>query len=169
MITLIANDDTQILLHESIAKWSPYIMDAFWGDEFTKEQDKPLNVPFATGEQLRLFKQICEAKAAEGPACDFLPARGTLLIGGLPVQAPPFVVVKWMPALDRVMKALSGQEITDLLRVADAMCLWQLRDGLICLMLHKIVTEQNMFEEFFTHHRSSNLTQLIYKIYEEVV
>lgn len=167
MITLIANDDVQVVISNSVAKWSPFIADAFWNDELDKLQDKTLDVLFATGEQLRIFKQVCEAKSAEGVACGFIPARGTLLLGGLPVQAPPFVVVKWMPTLDRVMKSLNGSEIIGLLRLADSMCMWQLRDGVICLMLHKIVTEQNMFGEFFADRRSSKLTQLIHKIYEE--
>lgn len=167
MITLIANDDKHATLSESAAKWSPYIMDAFWGNELESPHEKTLDVPFATSEQLYLLKQVLEAKDKDGGTTDFIPSRGTLRIGELPVPAPPFVVIKWMPALDRVMSALREHEIIALLHVANDMCIWELRAGVICLMLHKIIIGQYNFEEFFATQAPSKLSEIIYKIYNE--
>ena len=167
MITLVANDNTTVAISKEMARHSPYIMDAFWDkDELLRSQT--LDVTFATGEQLLILKQVLEAKEADGRGSNFIPCKGTLLIGDRPVPAPSFVVIKWMPALDRVMNSLKEDEIIGLFRLADYMCMWELRAGVACLLLHKIITEKCMFEEFFKNSPPSNLTELIYKIYEEL-
>jgi hypothetical protein len=166
MIILIANDETQVILSDSAAECSAYIKDAFWGDAFYYSLDRTLNVPFATGEQLQLLKQVLEAKVADD--APFIPIKGTVQIGGLLVDAPPFVDLYWSGTRTcNTMQYLNEHQIVELLLVADSMCISDLRAGIIHLMLHKIVTNQMKFTDFFRYRVRASLMLLIQEIYEK--
>jgi hypothetical protein len=164
MITLVANDDTQVLFSAAEARYSPYIIDAFW-DEDALKQDQILDAPFATGSQLLILKVVLDAKVADGAAANFIPYNGCIQIGDLSFPAPPFVKLRWSPSLEEVLLTLSEQEIVDLLTIANDMTMWELRNGVICLMLHKIVTSQMSFKEFF--EKKCSLSNIVYSIYNE--
>ena len=166
MITLVAIDETEVCLSNEAARFSPYIKDAFW-DEDSLVGDHTLDVLFATGNQLQILKRVLEAKVYDGGAASFLPCKGTILIGTMVFEAPPFVRIRWTPALEKVLHSLNEAEIVDLPSVANDMTMWDLRAGVACLMLHKIVTGQMYFTAFF--EKESRLKEVIYAIYKEQI
>ena len=167
MIILIANDETNVTLTDNAAKCSPYIIDSFWGDGFYHSAERTLQVPFATGEQLQLLKQVLEARVEDGDS-SFIPVKGVVKIGEFLADAPPFIDLRWSGThTGVVMQSLNEHQIVELLRVADSMCMSDLRAGLIHLILHKIITNQMKFVDFFRYHAHVSLMSLIKKIYEE--
>jgi hypothetical protein len=53
----------------------------------------------------------------------------------------------------------------DLLCVAQATCMWQLRDGVLFLMLHRLLKGQNAFEQFFEEN-PYGLTNILVETYK---
>jgi hypothetical protein len=80
----------------------------------------------------------------------FIPSFGDITIGGTILSRPAFTFLVWgSHSLDTVFHGLVESQIVDLLRIAQAICMWQLRDGVLFLMLHRLLKGQNAFEEFF--------------------
>ena len=146
MIRLISNDGKSVVFPRMLAREIPYARDAVTNIE-TFEGTVDLPTTFASEAQLLLLKQVLIPKVTLGAS--FIPSFGDITIGGTVLSRPPFIFLAWNSSLDTVFHGLVESQIVDLLRIAQAMCMWQLRDGVLFLMLHRLLKGQNAFEEFF--------------------
>jgi hypothetical protein len=112
---------------------------------------------------------VLEANTEDGGR-SLIPMKGTVQIGGLLLDAPPFVALYWSgTSVSGIMRDLNEHQIVELLCIADSMCIHNLRIGTVHLMLHKIVTNQMKFTDFFLYRASEPLILLIQKIYEDTL
>ena len=162
MITLISYDDHSVAFPKAAALLCPYIKDAF-ASERDLDFDQTLPTPFANGAQLTLLKQIYEVVHCE--ESKFLPTIGKIIIGGRLLQGQPFYNYVWDPALQTFLTSLNEDQIIDLLYVADDMCAWPLRNGLLHFLLYRHLKYDWKFKRFFTSFRAK-LAEIAFHIYD---
>lgn len=162
MIYLISFDNLSVSFCKQACLLCPYIVDAFAsvGD---LEYEQTLHAPFASGAQLELLKQVLEAAAYN--EANFLPSIGRIQIGGRLVQGQPFHSYVWIPELQTFLESLSEDQLTDLLYIADDMCAWPLRNGLVHFLLYRQIKCEWQFRRFFTSYRTK-LAEIAIYIYE---
>jgi hypothetical protein len=162
MIRLISNDGKPVEFPRTLVREIPYARDAVTNIE-TFEETLDLPTPFASEAQLLLLKRVLIPKATLGVS--FIPSFGDITIGGAILSRPPFSSLAWVSSLDTVFHGLVESQIVDLLCIAQAMCMWQLRDGVLFLMLHRLLKGQNAFEQFFEEN-PYGLTNILVETYK---
>jgi hypothetical protein len=145
MVKLISNDGATVKFSPTAAQKIPYIRDAYWDFNALQEDDE-LPACFATGAQLAILKQMFEV---QDTASSFIPISKPVKLGEFSVQVSLLVSPSWSPALDSFFQSLSEDQIIDLLTVAHSMCISELRQGLVILLLHKMLMHKWEFSRFF--------------------
>jgi hypothetical protein len=144
MIALKGYDGSEVKFTEEEARQIPYVADIVKPEEW--DTDFSLDAPCLSGTQLRLLKSALHFKQS----ASFLPSDGTFLVGSTRLPAPPFACLTWTSLpLDEFFHILDESEILLLLTTAEFCCMWDLRTGLLCLILHRILMKGCTFTSFF--------------------
>lgn len=148
MFRLISNDDRVVEFSVEQALHIPFVRDIY---ENLLQRNEPLelHMPFASETQLLLLKRALTAKMLH--ATSFIPTFGGFKIGETVVCQPPFMHLHWDSHLDTIFHGLLESQIESLLELAQATCMWELRTGLLYLMLHRLLKRRNTFDQFMTN------------------
>jgi hypothetical protein len=162
MVNLISFDDVTVSFSREEAREIPYIVDAF-GDESLLDTEEELPALFASGKQLLLLKQAHVNKIANKPV-SFIPKFESIRFGNEYLRPPPFMKLVWKSYLTSFFELLSPEDLLELLIVADSMAAWELRQGVIYTIIHRIVTGKHAFHEFFASD-DERLIQVVKVVY----
>jgi hypothetical protein len=144
MILLKGYDDIEVSFTPAEAQQIPFVNDIIEPHEWS--HDLLLNMPGLSGNQLGLLRTVLHLKQSTS----FLPSDGVFLVGSTRLPAPPFTCLVWASsALDNMFHILDESEILLLLTAAEFCCMWDLRTGLLCLILHRILMKGCTFTSFF--------------------
>jgi hypothetical protein len=146
MIRIISNDDRVLEFSVEQALHIPFVYDVY--DNLMKAPT-PAELPmyFATEAQLLILQRVLTAKIQSNGS--FIPSFGGFKIGDCVVSQPPFMRLHWDECLDTIFHSLQESQIEALLELAQATCMWELRTGLLYLMIHRLLKRRNTFERFF--------------------
>jgi len=162
MIRLISNDGKPVEFPRTLVREIHYARDAVTNIE-TFEGTLDLPTLFASEAQLLLLKRVLIPKVTL--VTSFIPSFGDITIGGTVLSRPTFTFLTWGSSLDTVFHGLVESQIVDLLRIAQATCMWELRTGVLYLMLHRLLKGQNAFERFFEED-PYGLTNILVETYK---
>ena len=146
MVKLISYDGITVIFPKNLAEEIPYIVDAF-DNPAMLDTDTELHAPFASGAQLSILRRIVSAKVTLNSA-SFIPLFGNIQLGDDCLPSPPFHSLIWKSCLTEVFMNLTQQETVDLLTVADAMCMWELRTGVMYLIIYNILKYKMTIRSF---------------------
>ena len=162
MIRLISHEDRALEFPCALAREIPFVRDAFSNiDSFKGTTCLPTY--FASEAQLLVLKRVLLPKVARGAS--FIPTFGEFKLGDTIVCRPPFTSLVWDSHLDAIFHSLVESQIMDLLCVAQATCMWDLRKGVLYLMIHRILKGSNTFEQFFEKN-PYGLTKILVETYK---
>jgi len=162
MIRLISNDGKPVEFPKHLAREIPYARDAVTNLE-TFEGTLDLPIPFANEAQLLVLKRILIAKVAL--TASYIPRFGGFQIGNTVLSRPPFSHLVWDSYLNSIFHSLLEYQIEDLLIIAQATCMWELRTGALYLMIHRLLKGRNTFSKFFEED-PHELTKVLVEIYK---
>lgn len=159
MVRVTSNDAVIVEFPKEMADQIPYMKDIIEN----MDDDHELPAVFATSAQLKVLKRILVAQPS--PSSSFLPRFSQFALGDRVVKAPPFLYMAWEDiCFDAIFKSLSEDDIVDLILVADAMCMWELRKGAMYLLFYKRLHNGFLFPQFF-EKASMRLQNILAKCY----
>ena len=153
-----SNTDEHVVFTKEECLEIPYACDIL-NDEYT-DPTVPLHVPFATTSQLTLLRNAIQAKGAGS----YSPKNERFAFGETTLPRPPFAGLVWAPPFEEFLRTLSPEEMSQLIRAADAMCMWSLRDNLIRRMFVRILFHGAKLGDFFSSI-TSRLDEVMRNIY----
>ncbi len=165
MIRLISHEDRAVEFPRALAREIAFVRDAF-DDIDSFEGTTDIHVHFLTEAQLLVLKRVLLPKVTLGAS--FIPTFGGFKIGTTIVSRPPFTTLCWDSCLDEIFHSLVESQIVDLLLAAQGMCMWDLRKGVIYLMIHRLLKGRCTFTQFFETDPYL-LTDILVKMYKSAL
>ena len=150
MIRLTSYNEVAVEFSAEEIRLIPFAADAFADEILDSNETYDIPAFFVNDVALQMLKRAVEAYLA-APGADFIPSPKTITTARFQIKSPPFVNLVWnTEPLNTFFHSLNEAEIETLVKVAGSMCMWNLREGAICLLLMRLFQGTYTFDRLLS-------------------
>ena len=149
MIRLTSYDDVSVEFSVDEVRLIPFAADAFDAADAIVDNNE-IPAFFVNGATLWMLKRAVEAYLA-APGAVFIPSPKTSTTVRFQMKTRPFTNLVWnSEPLNTFFYSLDEAEIETLVKVAGSMCMWDLREGAISLLLMRLFQGTYTFDRLLS-------------------